>query len=98
MAYFIRRAGNDCAVIALHPDDREEIIAEGLAIGAAEDLCASKIEALRSAKPTPLLDERAAQPLPARAAAGVQVLGRLAFDLDAVPQELSSCEMAARFF
>jgi hypothetical protein len=49
MAYFIRRSGDDCAVIALDPDDREETIASGLAIGDAEDLCASKIEALRTA-------------------------------------------------
>jgi hypothetical protein len=47
VAYFIRRAGDDCAVIALDAGDREEIIADGLAIGDAEDLCVSKIEALR---------------------------------------------------
>jgi hypothetical protein len=39
-------------VIALHPDDREEIIADGLAIGDAEDLCVSKIEARRAAPAT----------------------------------------------
>ena len=60
MAYFIRRRGDDCSVIALHPDDREEIIASGLAIGAAEDLCVSKIEAMSSAAaPLPVkLDDR----------------------------------------
>jgi hypothetical protein len=47
MAYFIRRNGRDCAVIQLHPDDREEVIASGLAIGDAEDLYISRIEALR---------------------------------------------------
>jgi hypothetical protein len=49
MAYFIRRSGHDCSLIALHPDDREEIVARGLAPGDAEDLCASKIAAMRSA-------------------------------------------------
>jgi hypothetical protein len=48
MAYFLRRGVVECAVIALHPDDREEVIATGLAIGDAEDLCVSKIEALRT--------------------------------------------------
>jgi hypothetical protein len=51
MAYFIRRRGDDCSVIALHPDDREEVIATGLPIGDAEDLCVSKIEAMRGTKP-----------------------------------------------
>ena len=44
MGYFIRRSGDDCAVIRLHPHDREEVIADGLAPAEAEDLCASKIE------------------------------------------------------
>jgi len=35
MAYFIRRAGDGCAVIALHPDDHEEVSASGMAIAAA---------------------------------------------------------------
>jgi hypothetical protein len=48
MAYFIRRRGDDCSVIALHPDDKEEIVASRLPIGEAEDLCASKIEAMRN--------------------------------------------------
>jgi hypothetical protein len=52
-------------VIALHHDDREEVIASGLAIGDAEDLCASKIEALRSVAPTlPLADARPAPAAP----------------------------------
>jgi hypothetical protein len=51
MAYFIRRFGDDCAVFPLHPDDREEVIAGGLTIGAAEDLYIEKIEALPSAAP-----------------------------------------------
>jgi hypothetical protein len=42
-------------VVALHADDREEIIASGLAIGAAEDLCVSKIEAMRNAATAPSL-------------------------------------------
>jgi hypothetical protein len=51
MAYFIRRSEDGCAVIALHPGDREEVIASGLPIGEAEDLCMGKIEALRQAAP-----------------------------------------------
>ena len=56
MAYFIRRSGDDCSVIELHPGDREEIIESGLAIGAAENLCVSKMEALRTPAAPPLLD------------------------------------------
>ena len=36
MAYFIRHAGDGCAVIALYPDDREEVIASRMAIADAE--------------------------------------------------------------
>jgi hypothetical protein len=50
MAYFIRRSGGECTVIELHPDNREKVIASGMAIGEAEDLRASKIEAMRSTK------------------------------------------------
>ena len=65
MGYFIRRSGEDCAVIALHLDEREEVIADGLAIGDAEDLCVKKIEALRSAAPAlPLADARTAPAAP----------------------------------
>lgn len=57
MAYFICRRGDDCAVIALHPDDREEIVASGLPIGEAEDLCVSKIAAMcKAATPLSLFD------------------------------------------
>jgi S1-C subfamily serine protease len=56
MAYFIRRCGDDCTRIELHPDDREEIVAKGLAPGDAEDLCASKIEGMRAAAAPPLFD------------------------------------------
>jgi hypothetical protein len=65
VAYFIRRCGDDCAVIALHPDDREETIASGLALTGAEDLCVSKIEALRRATPAlPLADTEPAPAAP----------------------------------
>jgi hypothetical protein len=53
MAYFVRRCHDSCAVIQLHPDDREEIIASGLALSDAEYLCASKIEEMRAAAPPP---------------------------------------------
>jgi hypothetical protein len=32
MAYFIRRSGEHFSVVQLHPADREEIIASGLAL------------------------------------------------------------------
>ncbi len=51
LAYFIRRCGDECAVIELQSGDREEVIASALAPGAAEDLCASRIEALPKAAP-----------------------------------------------
>jgi len=43
VAYFIRRAADSCAVIKLHPDDREEIVQDGLTLIEAEILCAMKI-------------------------------------------------------
>jgi hypothetical protein len=49
--YFIRRTGDDCAVIALH-GEREEVMADGLSLGDAEDLCVSRIDALRTAPAT----------------------------------------------
>jgi hypothetical protein len=51
LAYFIRRSGDACDVIELQPDDREVVIAAGLALRDAEDLCVRKIEALRRAAP-----------------------------------------------
>jgi hypothetical protein len=38
-------------VIELQPGERERVIASGLALGDAEDLCVSKIETLRKAAP-----------------------------------------------
>jgi len=64
MAYFIRRTGNECAVIALHPDDREETIASGLPLADAEDLCVSKIDQMRPAPATPSVDGDEPQPPP----------------------------------
>jgi len=49
-------------VIALHPDDREEVIDNGLAIGDAEDLSVSKIEAPQKAAPAPPLADIAPAP------------------------------------
>jgi hypothetical protein len=44
-------------VIELQPGDREEVIASGLPPSEAEDLCASRIEALRrAAPPLPMAD------------------------------------------
>lgn len=67
MAYFIRRRGDSCDVIELQPGDREVVIAGGLAIGDAEDLCVSKIEARRPAAPAvPLGDQRPAPTAPTK--------------------------------
>ena len=44
VAYFIRRAADDCAVIKLYPDDREAIVQDGLTLIEAEILCVAKIE------------------------------------------------------
>jgi hypothetical protein len=46
VAYFIRRSRDDCAVIKLYPDDREEIVQDGLSLIEAEILCVAKIEDL----------------------------------------------------
>ena len=62
LAYFIRRRGDECAVVELQPADRERVIASGLAPGDAEDLCASRIEALRKAAPALPLPELAPAP------------------------------------
>ena len=63
MAYFVRRSRDSGAVIQLHSDDREEIIASGLPRSDAEDLCASKIEEMReAAPPRPATSEQDPQP------------------------------------
>jgi hypothetical protein len=64
MAYFIRRTGDECAVIALHSDDREETIASGLPRADAEDLCVSKIDQMRPAPATPSAGGGESQPRP----------------------------------
>lgn len=46
LAYFVRGQGERWAVIKLYPDDREEIVAEGLSEIEAEILCAMKLEDL----------------------------------------------------
>jgi hypothetical protein len=38
VAYFIRRSRDDCAVIKLYPDDREEIVQDSLSLLEAEIL------------------------------------------------------------
>ena len=50
-------------MIALHPDGREEVVACGLAIGEAEGLCVSKIDALRTDAAPPMLElDQGSQP------------------------------------
>jgi hypothetical protein len=55
VAYFIRRSDDDCAVIKLDADNREEVIQDSLSPIEAEILCAAKIADLPRA-------ERAQQP------------------------------------
>lgn len=70
MAYFVRRSRDGSAVIQLHLDDREEIIASGLALSDAEDLCVGKIEAMRAAAPPrPAISEQDPQSLIGRRSA-----------------------------
>lgn len=37
-AYFIRRRGDECSIVKLHPDGREEILEQGLTLAEAETL------------------------------------------------------------
>jgi hypothetical protein len=50
VAYFIRRRGNDRAVIKLHADNREEVVQDGLTPIEAEILCAARIADLPRAE------------------------------------------------
>ena len=52
VAYFVRGYGERWAVIRLYPDDREEIVADGLSILEAEILAAMKIEDLPREAPS----------------------------------------------
>jgi hypothetical protein len=49
LAYCVRRSPDGCVVVELHPGDREQILASGLAIADAEDPCIRKIDELRGA-------------------------------------------------
>ena len=51
IAYFVRRSHDACAVIKLYPDDREEVIASGLDLTDAQNLCVQKIDEAREAAP-----------------------------------------------
>jgi hypothetical protein len=46
IAYFIRQRGDVCAVIGLHPDNREEVVRGGLSLPEAEILCITKMARL----------------------------------------------------
>ena len=46
VTYFVRGAGESWAVIRLTGRDREDIVADGLSRGAAEELCFSRLEEL----------------------------------------------------
>jgi hypothetical protein len=47
----VRRSQDGCAVIKLYPDDREEVVAGGLDLTDAENLCVRKIDEMRGAAP-----------------------------------------------
>ena len=49
VAYFVRRCQDGCTVIELYPDDREEVVASGLDLTDAENLCVRKIDEMLSA-------------------------------------------------
>src|SRR5271154_2545701 len=53
ISYFIRQSGDVCAVIGLHPDNREEVVQSGLSLPEAEILCITKMA--RLPKPAALL-------------------------------------------
>jgi hypothetical protein len=44
VTYFVRGGGASWAVIELHTDNREEVVADGLSVIEAEILCVMKIE------------------------------------------------------
>jgi hypothetical protein len=46
VAYFIRRHGDECSVIKLLADNREEVVQDGMTLIEAEILCAMKIDDL----------------------------------------------------
>ena len=51
VAYFIRGGGESWAVIELHPDNREKVVAAGLSLKEAEAICMSKLEEIVRAAP-----------------------------------------------
>jgi hypothetical protein len=52
-AYFARRSRGGCAVIKLYPNEREEVVASGLELADAENLCVRKIDEVRGSVPPP---------------------------------------------
>ncbi len=57
VAYFVRGGSESWAIIKLHPDHREEVIADGLSFTDAENLCVAKIEGIaRGAAADPVED------------------------------------------
>lgn len=56
VAYFIRGRCESWAVIKLHPDNTEEVIADGLSFTDAENLCVANMEGIaRGAAADPAL-------------------------------------------
>jgi hypothetical protein len=51
VAYFILGTGERWAVIKLYPDDREEIVRDGLSLAEAEEFCIAKLENIAPAAP-----------------------------------------------
>lgn len=67
LAYFMRRRGDVCAVIKLYPDNREEVIQDGLSPIEAEILCETKIADIPRAaaqQPVALIEQEAGTPEP----------------------------------
>jgi hypothetical protein len=60
VAYFIRRSGDVCAVIKLHPNNREEVVQSGLSLIEAEILCVALIEDIPRAPRAPAQSAREA--------------------------------------
>jgi hypothetical protein len=67
LAYFVRRSRDGCAVIKLYEGDREEVVARGLELTDAENLCEQKIDEMRGAVPRlRMIQVQAASPASAK--------------------------------
>jgi hypothetical protein len=51
VAYFVQGSGESWAVIKLYPDDREEVVRDGLSLAEAEEFCVARLEDVARAAP-----------------------------------------------